>query len=117
MKTVSEEIGAVDAEDDNRWELRTVRQRLGVLANDLLVDLRADLRTAIGDETCQEPEPHAQGHGKENRGEHEEEPPALTVKQSPPNEPNGRNPVQGRTGGLGRAPIRRPNRSDSGVNP
>ena len=51
VKTVSEEIGAVDAEYDNRWELRTVRQRLGVLANDLLVDLRADLRTAIGDET------------------------------------------------------------------
>ena len=51
VKTVSEEIAGVEAEDDNRRELRTIRQRRGVLANDVIVDLGTNLRTAIGDES------------------------------------------------------------------
>ena len=50
MVTVGEEVHAVDPENDQRWKLSAVEQRLHVLVDDRVVDVRADLSARIGDE-------------------------------------------------------------------
>ena len=48
--TVGEQVHAVDPENDERWKLSAVEQRLHVLVDDRVVDVRADLSARIGDE-------------------------------------------------------------------
>ena len=48
--TVGEQVHAVDLENDERRKLSAVEQRLHVLVDDRVVDVRADLSARIGDE-------------------------------------------------------------------
>ena len=50
MVTVGEQVHAVDPENDERRKLSAVEQRLHVLVDDRVVDVRADLSARIGDE-------------------------------------------------------------------